>query len=213
MKKRIIVISAPSGVGKSTLIQHTMPLYPKMTFSVSATTRAKRTGETDGKDYFFMDVSTFQEHIRNSDFLEHAEVYGNLYGTLIRPLHEMVASGLWPILDIDAQGLERLHTIYPSDGPTDILSILVLPKSLDVLEHRLRGRNTDTEEIIKKRMQTIHEDIRAYRLYRYVIVNDILDDCLQQLKTIIDRHPHLNSYDHPELFLHQHAKNLLGKKG
>ena len=207
--KRLIVISAPSGVGKSTLIKNIMPSYPKMTFSVSATTRAPRPAERHGKDYFFLNKDTFQKHIDQGDFIEHTHVYDNAYGTLMGPVQECAEKGLWPVLDIDSVGLKNIQNAYKNDPHVDILSMLILPTSIDILYKRLRQRGTETEDVIQGRMRYIYDDIKAHALYTYVLINDKLDDCLQALHTLFAHHPLTTKNAHPELFEHEHARHLL----
>ena len=210
--KRLIVISAPSGVGKSTLIKNLMPSYPKMTFSVSATTRAPRPAEHHGKDYFFLDPTAFQRHIDQGDFIEHTHVYGNSYGTLIGPIRDNVQKGLWPLLDVDSVGLKNIQNAYSDEPDVDIISILVLPTSIQVLYERLRQRGTETEEVIQGRMRDIYEDIAAHPLYTYVLINDQFDDCMRDFHTLLHNHPNTTRGSHPTLFAHDHAKNLLERR-
>lgn len=207
--KRLIVISAPSGVGKSTLIESIMPSYPKMTFSVSATTRHPRPSEIHGKDYFFLSQEAFQKHIDQGDFIEHTHVYGNSYGTLLGPIQEAANSGLWPMLDIDSVGLKKIQDVYKNDTNIDTISILVLPTSIQVLYERLRQRGTETEDVIQGRMRYIYDDIAAHPLYTYALINDKLDACVQALHTLFTQHPNITKQTHPQLFAHEHAQHLL----
>ena len=211
--KRLVVISAPSGVGKSTLIGAVMPHYPQMVFSVSATTRPKRPYEVNEKDYFFLDEKTFQNHIDQGDFIEHTRVYDNLYGTLLHPIQKTVEAGSWPVLDVDSEGLKRIRPkLCRSIPDLDIISILILPVSMDILCERLRTRGTETEEIIKRRMRYIYNDIKESGLYTYVLINDKLNECVHNLHTLFDQHPHLSVHTHPQLFMHTHAHTLLSHK-
>ena len=208
MMKRIIVLSAPSGVGKSTLIKELMPHYTQMAFSVSATTRPMRPGEVDGRDYHFMTQEAFDSAVARGDFIEHARAYHACYGTLKRDVARRMEAGSWVVLDIDAQGLASVERFFADDDTVDILSILALPKTMDVLQERLRGRG-ESEQVIQQRMALIYSDIKAYSAYRYAVINDDLQVCVDHIRCIFDQHPKLTIKDFPQLFAHQHAQALL----
>lgn len=178
----LYIISAPSGAGKSSLIQallKTQPLYDTQV-SVSHTTRSERPGEKHGEHYFFVSKEEFLEMIERDDFLEHAEVFGNYYGTSRVTIEQILASGVDVFLDIDWQGAQQIRTKMPLAR-----SIFVLPPSKDELDRRLRGRGQDSEEVIAKRMAQAVAEMTHYAEYDYLIVNDDFDLALSDLKTII----------------------------
>ena len=178
----LYIISAPSGAGKSSLIQallKTQPLYDTQV-SISHTSRSERPGEKHGEHYFFVSKDEFIEMIEKDDFLEHAEVFGNYYGTSRVTIEQVLASGVDVFLDIDWQGAQQIRTKMPQAR-----SICVLPPSKDELDRRLRGRGQDSEEVIAKRMAQAVAEMTHYAEYDYLIVNDDFDLALSDLKTII----------------------------
>ena len=178
----LYIVSAPSGAGKSSLIQallKTQPLYDTQV-SISHTTRSERPGEKHGEHYFFVSKDEFIEMIEKDDFLEHAEVFGNYYGTSRVTIEQVLASGVDVFLDIDWQGAQQIRTKMPQAR-----SIFVLPPSKDELDRRLRGRGQDSEEVIAKRMAQAVAEMTHYAEYDYLIVNDDFDLALSDLKTII----------------------------
>ena len=178
----LYIVSAPSGEGKSSLIQallKTQPLYDTQV-SISHTTRAIRPGEKDGEHYFFVDKEAFREMIERDAFLEHAEVFGNYYGTSRETIEQVLASGVDVFLDIDWQGAQQIRKKMPQAR-----SIFVLPPSKDELDRRLRGRGQDSEAVIAKRMAQAVAEMTHFAEYDYLIVNDDFDLALSDLKTII----------------------------
>ena len=178
----LYIISAPSGAGKSNLIQallKTQPLYDTQV-SISHTTRSERPGEKHGEHYFFVSKEEFLEMIESDDFLEHAEVFGNYYGTSRVTIEQVLASGVDVFLDIDWQGAQQIRAKMPQAR-----SIFVLPPSKDELDRRLRGRGQDSEEVIAKRMAQAVAEMTHFAEYDYLIVNDDFDLALSDLKTII----------------------------
>jgi len=178
----LYIVSAPSGAGKSSLIQallKTQPLYDTQV-SISHTTRAIRPGEKDGEHYFFVDKEAFREMIERDAFLEHAEVFGNYYGTSRETIEQVLASGVDVFLDIDWQGAQQIRKKMPQAR-----SIFVLPPSKDELDRRLRGRGQDSEAVIAKRMAQAVAEMTHFAEYDYLIVNDDFDLALSDLKTII----------------------------
>ena len=178
----LYIVSAPSGAGKSSLIQallKTQPLYDTQV-SISHTTRAMRPGEKHGEHYFFVSKEEFRELIEHDDFLEHAEVFGNYYGTSRKAIEQVLSTGVDVFLDIDWQGAKQIRERMPHAR-----SIFVLPPSKDELDRRLRGRGQDSEEVIAKRMAQAVAEITHYVEYDYLIVNDDFDLALLDLKTII----------------------------
>jgi len=158
---------APSGAGKTSLVSALLQAEPAVELSISYTTRAARTGEVDGQHYHFVDHATFQSMIAAGDFLEYAEVYGNFYGTSVRWLQSRLEEGRDILLEIDWQGAEQVRKVFP-----EALGIFILPPSIEELERRLRGRGTDTEEVILRRLASARSEIDKVAEYDYIVVND-----------------------------------------
>ena len=177
---RIYVIAAPSGAGKSTLVNALCALDPQVQLSVSHTTRGIRPGETDGVNYFFVSVDDFKTMIGNNDFLEYAQVYENYYGTNINTIRQFLATGKDIILEIDWQGAQQIRKLFH-----DAVLIFILPPSLPVLAERLKNRNTDSANVIEKRLSVAMDDISHAPEFDYLIINDSLDVALQDLCSII----------------------------
>lgn len=184
MRRRglLIILSSPSGAGKSSLAKRLMAWDPTLKFSVSATTRQPRTGEQDGVDYYFKTHAEFEQLIADGGMLEHAEVFGNYYGSPQAPVEEAIAEGRDTIFDIDWQGGQQIRR---SKLAQDVVSIFILPPSIADLESRLRGRAQDSEEVIAKRMAQSRNEISHWAEYDYVIVNRDLDKAEEELKTIL----------------------------
>jgi guanylate kinase len=176
----LFVVSAPSGAGKTSLCRAITESLEKLSHSVSYATREPRSGEIDGRDYYFVSRERFQEMIQAGDFAEWAEVHGNLYGTSRRLLDVMLSKGRDMILDIDTQGAKQVRAKYES-----AVFIFIMPPSLDILEERLRNRKSDREDEIQRRMQRSREEIREYALYDYLIVNRDFDRALTELRSIV----------------------------
>lgn len=172
---RVLVVSGPSGCGKSTLCRRLLK-DPRVEFSVSATTRPMRKGEVDGRDYHFMDASRFRKHIEHGDFIESAEVHGNLYGTLRQPLEDAVAAGKVFLIEIDVQGALQLRGLGV-DGEY----VFIAPPSLDALRVRLEGRGTDAPEVIERRLKKSADEMNEAHRYDRVIVNDDIDLAFEEL--------------------------------
>ncbi|CNI45515.1 guanylate kinase [Yersinia pekkanenii] len=178
----LYIVSAPSGAGKSSLIQallKTQPLYDTQV-SISHTTRAKRPGESHGEHYFFVSEEAFCQMIRDDAFLEHAKVFENYYGTSRLAIEQVLATGVDVFLDIDWQGAQQIRAKMPTAR-----SIFILPPSKEELDRRLRGRGQDSEEVIAKRMAQAVAEMTHYAEYDYLIVNDDFNLALSDLKTII----------------------------
>ena len=178
----LIVISSPSGAGKTTLVKRLNEWDPSIRISVSATTRPPRRGETDGKEYCFVDRQKFQCMARNNAFLEYAEVFGHLYGTPSEPVGKAVSSGNDIVFDIDWQGGMQIRK---SEFAHDTISIFVLPPSIRELEKRLRRRGKDTDTTVMSRMSEACSEISHWPQYDYVLVNRDMERVLVKVKTII----------------------------
>ncbi len=177
---KIYVIAAPSGAGKSTLVNALCNVDPQVQLSVSHTTRPIRDGEKNGINYFFVTNDEFQTMIGNNEFLEYACVYGNYYGTNINTIKDFLATGKDIILEIDWQGARQIRKLF-----NEAVLIFILPPSLATLEQRLRNRNTDSLEVIQKRLDLALDDISHASEFDYLIVNDSFDVALQDLCSII----------------------------
>ena len=181
MKKGLlIVVSGPSGTGKGTVCGELLDSMPELAYSISATTRAPRAGEVDGKNYYFLTKERFEELISEGGFLEYANVYGNYYGTPLVKIQERLAEGNDILLEIDTQGALEVMKKCP-DG----LFIFLLPPSLGELERRIRGRGSETEESLKKRLGNAKAEIAIGEKYEYVVVNDTVKKAVARIKSII----------------------------
>ncbi|MEJ1958461.1 MAG: guanylate kinase [Nitrosomonadales bacterium] len=180
MSGNLFIISAPSGAGKTSLVKALLANNKEIDLSVSYTTRAPRPGETDGKDYHFVSRETFLNMAKHGDFLESAEVYGNLYGTSQSWIRTETANGRDILLEIDWQGAAQVRGKFPG-----CISIFILPPSLQALQDRLKGRQQDSDEVIARRIASAKEDVMHVAEFDYVIINDKLDEALQQLNAVV----------------------------
>lgn len=178
----LIILSSPSGAGKSTLAQRLMSWDSSLTFSVSATTRAARLGEKDGREYFFHSHETFKNMVKTDGMLEHAEVFGNLYGSPKTPVEDALKAGKDVIFDIDWQGGQQVRN---SGLAEDVVSIFILPPSIDELEKRLRSRAQDSDDVIEARMQKSRDEISHWAEYDYCLINRDLDKAESELRAIL----------------------------
>ncbi|MDJ0993977.1 MAG: guanylate kinase [Dinoroseobacter sp.] len=178
----LIILSSPSGAGKSTLARRLMEWDPTLSFSVSATTRTARPGEVDGDHYHFISEAEFKQLVAESGMLEHAHVFGNFYGSPLKPVKEAIEAGRDVLFDIDWQGAQQIRN---SDLGKHTLSVFILPPSIEELKRRLVSRGQDTEDTISKRMQKSWDEISHWDGYDYVLVNDDIDATEEQLKTIV----------------------------
>lgn len=179
---RLFIISAPSGTGKSTVIQKIMEMRCDLYFSVSATTRPPRSGEINGVSYLFMSHDEFCSHIRQNEFLEYAEYIGNYYGTLKKPIMEYISRGNDIILDIDVQGCKQVKMAMP-----EAVTIFLIPPGISELERRLRSRGTDSEEKMKKRLSRAKMELSEKESYDYIIVNDSVEKAADDILSIMNR--------------------------
>jgi guanylate kinase len=176
----VYIISAPSGSGKSTLVTRLMRQVTRLHFSISYTTRESRGAERDGHDYYFISRQEFEKRIKNNEFLEHAQVFDNYYGTHVSELDRAEAEGNDLVLDIDVQGARQLKERIPA-----AVSIFILPPSREILEKRLRDRGEDSEPVIQRRLHDAEEEIRNYSNYDYVLVNREVDSSVEALVSIV----------------------------
>jgi guanylate kinase len=176
----LFVVSAPSGTGKTTIVERLVHVVPDLSLSRSYTSRPFRVGECDGVDYNFITRARFEEMVRQSAFLEWADVFGNLYGTGAEDSERELASGRDLVLVIDVQGARQVR-----QRRRDTIGIFVLPPSFEILERRLRGRSKDSEEAIRRRLLTARAEVDAVAEYDYVVVNDELDGCVDRLRAIV----------------------------
>jgi len=177
---KLFVIAAPSGAGKTSLVRALMQLRPTLRFSISYTTRLRRSSEVEGRDYFFVPVADFRAMVDADAFLEHAQVFDNWYGTGREHVEGLLAGGHSVVLEIDWQGARQVRTHAPHSR-----SIFILPPSVAELERRLRGRQTDTEAVIQRRLKDALGDMAHWSEFDYVVVNDDFQAALGRLTAIV----------------------------
>lgn len=177
---KLLILSAPSGTGKTSLTKALLRVNINLGLSISYTSRPIRPGEVEGHDYYFVERKVFEQMLGNGEFIESAEVYGNLYGTSQKWINETIDSGKDVLLEIDSQGAQQVRKIF-----SNVVSIFVLPPSLEVLESRLKDRNQDSKEVIAKRMDAAKEEISHVSEYDYVIINDNMDIALRDLVCVV----------------------------
>lgn len=180
----LYTVSAPSGAGKTSLVKALLDQCPALTVSISHTTRAQRPGEINGVNYHFIDHNTFIDMTGRGEFLEQAEVFGNLYGTSQRWVKDTLANGRDVILEIDWQGAQQIRRLMPES-----IGIFILPPSLEALLQRLNGRGQDDSAVIEKRMAQAHDEITHYSEADYLVVNDQFDKALADLAAIVRAQP------------------------
>ena len=178
-KGLLVVVSGPSGAGKGTICQALLEKTP-LAYSVSATTRKPRAGEVDGESYYFLSVEAFEKMIEKDELLEWAKVYDNYYGTPLKKVEEKLAAGEDILLEIDTQGAMKVREKFPEG-----VYIFILPPSLAELERRIRGRDTETEDVLKKRLAAAIDEIEEGRRYKYVVTNDEVEDAVEAVRAIL----------------------------
>ena len=178
----MIVLSSPSGAGKSTISRALMERDDNLTMSVSATTRAPRPGEVDGKDYYFVDKATFDAMVGEGNMLEHAQVFDNFYGTPKDPVEAALKEGRDVMFDVDWQGTQQLA----ENASKDLVRVFILPPSMEELERRLYTRAQDSEEVVKKRMAEAAAEMSHYPEYDYIVVNTDIDDSVSRVESILN---------------------------
>lgn len=176
----LVIVSSPSGAGKTTLTRRLLGEFPQLTFSVSYTTRPIRPGERDAVDYHFVDAATFERMVAHGEFAEHAEVHGNRYGTARAPVETALAAGRDVIFDVDWQGGRALAHQWPED----CLKLFILPPDLGKLEERLRKRATDAPSVIERRLQKALEELEHWHEYQFLIVNDDVERAYGQMRAL-----------------------------
>ncbi len=179
-KAQLFVVSAPSGAGKTSLLRRLVARTESLQVSVSHTTRAMRTGEREGKDYFFVDVAAFEAMVARGEFVEHARVFGNLYGTSLLTINQALAGDSDLVLEIDWQGARLIRDLYPA-----AITVFILPPSLEELRKRLELRGEDDPEVIDRRMQAACAEISHYPEYDYLVVNEDFDQASADLAAIV----------------------------
>lgn len=177
----LIVVSAPSGAGKTTIVKAILAKYPSMLFSVSATTRPKRETETDGNDYYFLARDEFERRIKSDELVEWEEIYGNLYGTLKSEVDKALASGKSMLFDIDVKGGLSIKRKYPNDS----LLIFIRPPSVEVLEARLRNRKTEDDETFKRRMARVTMEMGMASQFDHQVINDNLQVAIEEVDKLV----------------------------
>jgi guanylate kinase len=177
---QLFIVAAPSGGGKTSLVNQLIRILPDIELSISHTTRAARPKEKDGKDYFFVNKSEFEKMVTEQAFLEFAQVFENFYGTSKQQIENRLSQGIDVVLDIDWQGAQQIRQFLPS-----AVSIFLIPPSLDILRERLQNRQQDKAEVIEKRMHQAQDELRHYPEFDYLIVNKEFNLALEQLKSIV----------------------------
>jgi guanylate kinase len=177
---RLYVVSAPSGAGKTSLVKALMEREPGIGFSVSYTTREPRPNEIPGRDYHFVSPERFSEMVARDEFLEHAQVFDNFYGTGLRAVEEALSNGEQLLLEIDWQGARQVRARLP-----EARSIFILPPSRSALEQRLKARSTDSEVVIQRRLQDAAQDLTHWDEFDYVVINDRFEQALEDLQSVV----------------------------
>ena len=180
-KGLLFIISGPSGAGKGTVYNEVIARRPEIKKSISVTTRAPRPGEVEGVHYYFRTLDQYQEMIAHGEFLETAQVYRNCYGTPKAPVFEMLKNGDDVLFEIDTLGVKQIKARYPES-----IAIFVMPPSFEILEERLRGRGTESEEAIIRRLSEAKSELGKYQMFDYIVFNDDVETAIREVVSIID---------------------------
>ena len=184
---KLIILTAPSGAGKTTIVRHLLNTMPELAFSISATTRERRPNEVEGEDYYYIGVAEFKKLISEDAFAEWQQVYPDqFYGTLRREMDRIWAEGKHIVFDIDVKGAVNLKNAYPDQS----LAIFVKPPSKAALFERLRQRKTENEESLRKRLAKAEEELTFENKFDHILVNDVLEDALDEAQTVVRRFIH-----------------------
>jgi len=201
----MLVLSSPSGAGKTTISRKLLDQDGNLTMSVSATTRPRRSGEVEGKDYYFLGEPEFTEMVEKGDLLEYARVFGNFYGTPKKPVEDALTEGKDVLFDIDWQGTQHL---YDNDSTRDdLVSVFILPPDTVELEKRLRRRARDPEEVVRERMSKAADEMSHYREYNYIIVNTDIENSVAEVQSILAAERHRIDR---QIGLHDFVQDLRG---
>lgn len=203
----IFVLSSPSGAGKTTISRKLLRLDDNLVMSVSTTTRPKRAGETEGIDYKFVDLETFESMTEDAAFLEHAEVFGHQYGTPRAPVERALRAGTDVLFDIDWQGTQQLAT--DKNMGADLVSVFILPPNTQELESRLNSRARDPDEVVRERMARASDEMSHFPEYGYIIVNDSIDQSVARVQAILDAE---RSRMSRQVDLHEFVQGLRGAR-
>ena len=180
--EKLIIVTAPSGAGKTTIVHHLLRTFPELAFSVSATNRARRVHEIDGQDYYFLSTDDFKRRVTEGDFLEYEEVYDDqFYGTLKSEVERLWALGKCIIFDVDVKGARNIKKAYPDES----LAIFIKPPSKDILFERLKNRKTETTESLKKRIARATEELTYENSFDTVVVNNVLERAFLEAETVV----------------------------
>jgi guanylate kinase len=184
----LVLISAPSGAGKTTLCQSLLAAHPEMTRAITCTTRPPRGGELDGQDYYFLSEAEFERRVGTGEFLEHATVYGRRYGTLRAEVMEKLAEGRDVLLNVDVQGARSIQAAAAMDAilRRALVTIFLTPSSLAVLEERLRRRGTEDGEVLRRRLAAARQEISEWRAFDYLLISESIGNDLRRLETILE---------------------------
>ncbi len=178
-KGLLMVVSAPSGAGKTTLCKKLLAEFPDLRFSVSCTTRPARKSEENGRDYHFISTENFTQRRATGEFVEWEEIYGHFYGTLKKDIEDIITQGHDVILDVDTKGARNVKALYPQG-----IFVFIMPPSVEILKERLKNRGSETDDVIRKRFDKAMEEIRENEWYDYVVFNDIVSDSVNILRSV-----------------------------
>lgn len=181
-QRRLLVVSGPSGAGKDTIVKQMMQMHPEIEISVSATTRPKREGEEDGVHYHFLDNQGFEEKLANGEMLEHVNYCGKYYGTPKSEVDKRIENGITVVLVIEVLGAANLKKLYP-----DCTTVFILPPSMEVLEQRLSGRGTETQQVVAQRLSRAKEELEYAPSYDFSVVNEEIETCATALYEILQK--------------------------